>query len=118
MPRPFVILKVADLDRTLEWYAAAGFAVRGREDMGESTWAEVEREGATIQFLSGATPWPGEPSLSGCLYVHAADIDTALADLRAPVHAEWGIESRPWGAREIVLRDPDGYYITLTTPGG
>ena len=112
--RPVAVLKVADMDRTAEWYTAAGFVMRGRGDDPGTSWCEVVYGGTVLQFLSGETPWPGEPSFSGCLYVHVEDIDRAFADLRDPVVSEWGIEERPWGPREIVLTDPDGYFITLT----
>ena len=52
--------------------------------------------------------------MTGCVYVPVGDADAALATLAHPVVAEWGIEHREWGAREIVLRDPDGYVVTLT----
>jgi hypothetical protein len=88
--------------------------VRGRDDRPGTSWAEVQREELVIQFLSGETPWPGAPQLSGCLYVHVADADRALAELRPPVRAPLGVERRPWGAHEILLSDPDGYYLALT----
>jgi hypothetical protein len=112
--RPVAVLKVDDMDRTVEWYEAAGFIVRGRSDDPGTSWCEVAREGTVLQFLAGATPWQGKPALTGCIYVHVADVDHAFAALRAPVEPEWGIEDREWGAREVVLEDPNGYLITLT----
>lgn len=113
-PRPVAILKIDDPDRTIAWYVAAGFELRGRLDQDDSTWVEVGRDGTVIQFLAGETPWDGEPRLTGCLYVHVDDIEQALAELKSPVSSEWGVEHRHWGAREVVLQDPDGYLITLT----
>ena len=112
--RPVAVLKVADMDRTAEWYAAAGFTVRGRGDDPGTSWCEVARDGTVIQFIAGETPWPGEPCFSGCLYVHVDDVDRAFTALREPAVSEWGIEEREWGPREVVLTDPDGYIITLT----
>ncbi len=105
-PRPIAIAKVADLDRTVDWYAAAGFEVRGRRDDPGMGWCEVGRDGTVLQFLAGDTPWESEPAFTGCIYVHVPDIDAASSELRPPVDAEWGIEDRPWGARELVLRGP------------
>ena len=112
--RPVAVLKVADMDRTVVWYSAAGFTVRGRGDDPGTSWCEVARDGTVIQVLGGETPWPGEPCFSGCLYVHVDDIDRAFAELREPAVSAWGIEEREWGPREVVLTDPDGYFITLT----
>ena len=35
-------------------------------------------------------------------------------ELRERVICEYGVEERDWGARELVLQDPDGYYVTFT----
>ena len=112
--RPVAVLKVADMDRAAAWYSAAGFTVHGRGDDPGTSWCEVARDGTVIQFLAGETPWQGDPSFTGCLYVHVDDIDRAFADLREPAVSEWGIEEREWGPREVVLTDPDGYFITFT----
>jgi hypothetical protein len=112
-----VILKVTDIGRTIEWYVAAGFEVTGRNTDDERGWCEVTRDGVELQFLAGETPWPQAPGMTGCLYVAVPSADEALAQLRSPVVAESGVEDRPWGAREIVLQDPDGYFLTLTEQG-
>jgi uncharacterized glyoxalase superfamily protein PhnB len=112
--RPIAILKVVDVDRTIEWYEAAGFALQGRVVGDQTDWCELGRDGTVIQFLAGETPWNGAPGLTGCLYVHVDDIHAVFSGLRAPVTWEWGVEDREWGAREIVLQDPDGYIVTLT----
>jgi hypothetical protein len=85
---------------------------------GQPRWlCEVERDGLVLQFLGGdATPWPGEPAFTGCFYVHPASVEAVYADLEGRINAEWGIEMRPWGARELTLQDPNGYYIVFTEP--
>lgn len=102
---PVAILKALDLAATLDWYRCAGFAVTGDE---------VVRGGLVLRFLDGDTPWPGPPSLTGCFYVHVADVDAVAEELRGRVEAPWGVEDREWGAREVVLRDPNGYFVTFT----
>jgi hypothetical protein len=34
------------------------------------------------------------------------------------VTCEWGVEDREWGARELTLQDPNGYYLTFSGPAG
>jgi hypothetical protein len=46
--------------------------------------------------------------------VHCRDLDVVYALIRDLVETEWGVEDRDWGARELVLRDPDGYLLTFT----
>jgi hypothetical protein len=41
---PVAVLKVTDMDRTADWYTAAGFTVRGRGDDPGTSWCEVARE--------------------------------------------------------------------------
>jgi catechol 2,3-dioxygenase-like lactoylglutathione lyase family enzyme len=114
MRSALAILKVDDIDRTIAWYEAAGFALRGRQQADGRDWCELGRGETVLQFLSGTTPWDESPSMTGCVYVTVDDADGALRDLRDPAVAPGGVEDRPWGAREVVLRDPDGYFIALS----
>lgn len=112
--RLVAILKSSDVTRTADWYAAAGFEVRGSFPEETPTWCEVARDGTVLQFLAGETPWEGGPILTGCLYVPTDNVDSVYDEIREKVNCEWGIEEREWGKRELVLRDPDGYFITFT----
>lgn len=112
--RLVAILKATDISQTAEWYAAAGFDVRGLHPAVTATWCEVARDGTVLQFLAGETPWEGGPSLSGSLYVPTDDVEGVYNGIRNRVACEWGIEERDWGARELVLRDPDGYFIAFS----
>jgi catechol 2,3-dioxygenase-like lactoylglutathione lyase family enzyme len=110
------ILKVTDLDSTLAWYQAVGFSVRGREDGPDTSWAEVAYDDLVLQFLAGVTPWDAAPGCTGCFYVHPVSVDVVHDAVRDHVAVEWGVEERPWGARELVLVDPDGYVVTFSEP--
>lgn len=105
------ILGCTDPEATVGWYRAAGFEVRQIGPL----LHEVTRGDLILHFLGGATPWPGPPALTGCFYVHVPDVDAVAAQVSGTIEAEWGVEDRDWGARELVLRDPDGYHITFTT---
>ena len=113
------ILKATDMAATVAWYQAAGFELRGCEpDPDAPTWCEVARDGLILQFLGGnETPWEGDPTFTGCFYVHPPKgVDAAHAQITGSIPDEWGVEERPWGARELTLRDPNGYFITFTEP--
>jgi hypothetical protein len=95
----------------------AGFELRGQvREVGKSTWCELARDGLVVQFLGGDTPWEGPPALTGCLYVYPVDVDAVYADVKDSLKPEWGIEERDWGTRELVLRDPNGYFVTFCEP--
>lgn len=94
-----------------------GFTVRARTpDAGAPEWCELARDDLAVQFVSGDRPWLEPPAFTGSLYVHPHRVQAVLDDLDPTIHTEWGVEVRPWGARELVLRDPDGYFLTFTEP--
>ncbi len=108
-----VILKTLDMVETIRWYTAAGFQLRDRFPDIEPEWCEVERDDLVLQFLSGDTPWPEAPVMTGCLYVHPTSVTAVHDELRNVIDLEWGVEEREWGRRELVVRDPNGYYLTF-----
>lgn len=114
--RPAAILKSSDIRRTEDWYRKVGFVLRAHHPAEAPTWCELERHGTVLQFLSGETPWIGAPAFTGCFYVHCSDVDAVYQQVRDLVESDWGVEDRDWGARELVLRDPDGYFVTFTHP--
>ena len=111
------ILKTLDMDATITWYTRIGFELRGRfPETGEATWCEVARDGVTLQFLAGDTPWPEAPGFTGTLYLYPRSVSELYESIRYHTEIAWGPEEREWGMRELGLRDPNGYYITFAEP--
>ena len=109
------MLKTLDVAGTLDWYRTIGFEVSGVfPEEGEPTWCEVSRDGVVLQFLSGETPWPGPPALTGTLYFHSESVDAYFELIKGHTTPAWGPEDRAWGSRELGLQDPNGYYLTFT----
>jgi catechol 2,3-dioxygenase-like lactoylglutathione lyase family enzyme len=114
---PTAILKSTDLPATIEWYTRIGFRLVGRfPDHGDPTWCEVERDGVTLQFLGGETPWPGPPAFTGTLYFYPPSVQALYEEIKGHAQPAWGPEVREWGMRELGLRDPNGYFLTFTEP--
>jgi hypothetical protein len=90
--------------------------VRGTYPEDAPTWAEVTRDDLAVQFLTGETPWPGSPALTGCLYVHPADVRAVHDEIKDAIDCPWGVEEREWGARELTVQDPNGYFVTFSEP--
>jgi|RhiMethySRZTD1v2_1073278.scaffolds.fasta_scaffold122471_4 hypothetical protein len=65
-----VILKTLDMAETIRWYTSVGLELRNRFPDTEPAWCELARDDLVVQFLSGGTPWPGVPAMTGCLYLH------------------------------------------------
>jgi hypothetical protein len=111
------ILKTTDVAGTLEWYRRVGFEVRGVfPESGEPTWCEVARDGVVLQFLGGETPWPGPPTFTGTIYVRPESVEAVYEQVKGHTTPAWGPEVREWGARELGLQDPNGYFLTFTEP--
>jgi hypothetical protein len=101
----------------VRWYRALGFDVQPPSPDVDATWAEVQRDGLVLQLLAGDTPWEGSPAFTGSFYVHAPSVQSVHDDAAAAdVEMEWRVEERPWGALELTLQDPDGYFVTFTQP--
>jgi hypothetical protein len=77
-------------------------------------WCELGRDDLAVQFACGDTPWGGPPGCTGSMYVRPADVRAVHDAVVGVVEVPWGVEERPWGARELTLRDPDGYFLTFT----
>lgn len=112
-----LILKSLDVPATIAWYTSIGFEVRGAaHDPSAPTWCELARDDLVVQFVSGDTPWPGPPACTGSMYVHPASVRAVFEEITPLGIADRGVEVREWGARELTLRDPNGYYVTFTEP--
>lgn len=113
--RVSVMLKTTNMPATLEWYQRVGFEVLGRfPETGEPTWCEVTRDGVILQFLGGDTPWPDPPILTGTLYFYPESVSALFDEIKEYTTPAWGPEVREWGARELGLEDPNGYFLTFT----
>ena len=101
----------------MDWCTRVGFRLPGRlPETGEPTWCELSRDGLTLQFLGGETPWPDPPAFTATLYAHPQSVLAVYEEIKDRIAPAWGPEAREWGTRELGLRDPSGYYITFTEP--
>jgi len=106
------LLHVADVTRSLRFYALLGFQTIDTEgEGGRLGWARMQCEGGALMFL--AAEEPVDPSRQGVqLYMYTTD----LPGLRAHLVGN-GVEVSPIKHPEYMrsgeshLRDPDGYGI-------
>jgi uncharacterized glyoxalase superfamily protein PhnB len=118
------VLKVADLQRSLDWYAGAlGFHAEGR---GAGDGPEEHcflRAGDTELLLSTGSHLGGPPSFTGTLYFRVVGVEALYARVRERPEVVWPLEQQDYGTREFGIRDPDGYVLafaeaTEAEPGG
>ncbi len=108
----------SNLKQTAEFYRKLGFEVKELPDgtrikMGDFTLIFIDENKTPIQNESGKTP----KGLGVYTYIEVDDVDKHFALVKKN-----GIVPRtepknwPWGKREFVVKDPDGYKLVFYSP--
>jgi catechol 2,3-dioxygenase-like lactoylglutathione lyase family enzyme len=101
------VLRVSDMNRSVEWYAGLGFTKEWEHRFGPSFPAFVSlARGAARLFLSEHR---GDASPDALVYLRVLDVDEIALQFAAE------IVEQPW-AREVHLSDPDGNRLRVGTP--
>ncbi len=103
------ILRVSDLDRSLEYYVRVlGFTMNWRDDDGNS-FASVSR-GDCHLFLSIGD----QGHLGSWVWIGVSDADVLHDELIASgARVRHPPANFPWGSREMQVEDPDGNVLRL-----
>ena len=107
-----------NLEQTEKFYKQLGFDARKSSDgvrvkIGDFTLAFVDENKTPIKNESGMKP----KGLGIYTYIEVEDVDKYFDWLKKN-----GVESRtepktwPWGKREFVVKDPDGYKLVFYSP--
>ena len=103
------LLRVRDLDETIEFYSnVLGFELCWREGDTASL-----RCGAVGLMVSTGSNLGDEPRLSGTLYFYPDDVEEMWGRLRSRVPVEWPLERMSYGTREFGIRDCNGYILAF-----
>ncbi len=102
------VLRVADAEASLRWYARLGFVEEFRHTFGPGMplYVGVRRPDGARLHLSEHT---GDARPDTLVYVYVPDVDALAAACGATV------DDQPW-ARDFMVRDPDGNRIRVGTP--
>lgn len=111
-------LLVRNMAETLAFYRRLGFETTDwHPSEAEATWAQVRRDGVTLQFHTEAPEGtPPEPVCSGTFYLYPTSVTRLADELRGRVDFAWGPEVMEYGQREFGVRDPNGYYLAFAEP--
>jgi len=113
-------LTVRDVDASLYWYQALGFAVEleGLRDEDGLQWVSLTHSGRTVWLLRAAlADFPADALPRTSFYLEVPDVDALHARLAEQgLAVERAPESQWYGLREFKLRDPDGYRWVLNHP--
>ena len=121
-----ITLVVADLDASRAFYVdLLGMAEVPRPDFGfPGLWFQVGTAQVHLNIASEEAGRPGQGDMGATRPpqgVHFAfsvpDCDVAVEQfIDAGIAIEAGPRSRPDGARQAYVRDPDGYLVEVTSP--
>ncbi|RJQ28551.1 VOC family protein [Candidatus Parcubacteria bacterium] len=108
----------SDLEKTARFYEQLGFTPEKLEEvvrikLGDFTLAFVDKDKTPIQKEANAEP----KGLGFFVYVEVEDVDIYFQSLKQKgVHASSEPRDWPWGKREFVVKDPDGYKLVFYSP--
>jgi catechol 2,3-dioxygenase-like lactoylglutathione lyase family enzyme len=98
-----LVYRVSDLDKTVEFYESLGFRVGKRDDHEATCYVNW----FWLRFVADAAT--GEPEPGPALYLKVDDIDDYYGALLANGFMPSTEPRRQrWGAREFLIKDPDG----------
>jgi len=112
---------VTNLEKTISFYKSLGFTVANFD----KTHAIFKLGDFTIRFLDKDAIGKGifekealaEPKGSGIyIDIEVKKIDEYYKDLKSNGIVSSEPKDWPWGRREFVLRDPDGYKLVFVQP--
>jgi|SRR3989339_144254 len=100
-----------DLDLTAQFYKHAGFTVEQSNDavriiFGDYRLAFIDETKATVQDDKNI-----QKGVGTFLYFEVDNVDSFYQELKEKNFAIDEPESRPWGKREVMVKDPDGYKL-------
>lgn len=106
-------LRVVDLERAVRFYVEKlGFTLQFRA---EDFYVGLSGGGAMLHLKRVDSPDPSIPFVVHGdhlhLYLTVRDLDAAFSELAGNAEIVSGIATKPWGAREFTIRDPDGHTI-------
>lgn len=113
-------LMVDDVNATIDFYTSVlGLELRASvPETGSYNWALVARDGIELMLQKRESLIEELPELAGhagagvvTLYVRVDDVETLYEQVKESAVVVTEPHTTFYGAREFVIRDPNGYYL-------
>lgn len=108
----------SNLEQTFQFYKNLGFDAQKSDDgvrikLGDFTMAFIDEQKTPIQNESGMKP----KGLGIYTYIEVEDVDAYCEHIKKNgVVPRTEPRNWPWGKREFVVKDPDGYKLVFYSP--
>lgn len=111
------MIHVPDVRATADWYAGIGFTIEETYvDGGDGLSFAILRYGAgRVMFNSGGSPSAARRREVD-LYVDVDDVEAIHERLKDRVEIVEGLHDTFYGMRELIIRDPNRFWITFGQP--
>lgn len=107
------LLHVPDVRSTALWYIRIGFELhRIREQNGTMSWALLTYENSELMIDSFGKP-SDAPRRDLDLYIYTRDVQRRRNSLPPQVEIIEDLHNTDYGMCELILRDPNGFWITF-----
>jgi catechol 2,3-dioxygenase-like lactoylglutathione lyase family enzyme len=108
------VLKVTDLERSVNWYVdVLGFTAAGRDSDESGAEHCFVGAGDAELLLSTGSHLGGAPSFTGTHYFRVVGVEALFARVRERAEVVWPLERQDYGTLEFGIRDPDGYVLAF-----
>jgi uncharacterized glyoxalase superfamily protein PhnB len=110
------MIHVPDVAATISWYTSVGFTLIGQfEDDGEVNWAKLSFGNSEIMLNCGGTTSTARRREVD-LYITVDNVDDIYGRIKDHVQIQVDLYDAFYGMREFIIRDNNGFWITLGQP--
>lgn len=107
------IVHVPDIRAAVAWYQQIGFTVIATyEDDDELTFAVMSFGTGQVMFDCGGQT-SAQTRREVDLYLNVDDVDEIHRRIESQVEIIEGLHDTFYGAREFIIRDPNGFWVTF-----
>jgi len=117
MPQTVVpMIHVPNVSATVDWYTSIGFKlIRQNEEDGEINWAKLSFGNSELMLNIGGKA-STEHRREVDLYITTDNVDDLYRRLKDQVQIVEGLHDTFYDMREFIIRDCNGFWITLGQP--
>ncbi len=103
------LLKVQDLERTKAFYSEK---LRFTVSESDESTCVLQMGRGTLSFTT-VDLWPGEPQMTGTLYIFVDDVVAYYASVHTSVTVIWPLQTRCDDSKEFGVLDCNGYTLAF-----